>query len=1529
MSRAYPAPQGLYDPRNEHDGCGVGFLVDLKGRKSHKIVRDGIAALINLDHRGACGCEANTGDGAGILVQIPHEFLVTRCERLGIELPEPGRYGVGMFFAAPEPARQAAGLAAVEKIVREEGLPFLGWRRLKTDNASLGESAKAVEPAVFQCYIGSNYGDDTDRFERKLYVVRKRFEAENALTGDDHTYFYFPSLSCRTVVYKGMLTPTQVPAYYADDLDDPAFTSALCMFHSRFSTNTFPSWELAHPYRMISHNGEINTLRGNINWMRAREALLESDLYEPGDVKKLLPIVREGLSDTACLDNAVELLAKSGFGLARAMMMLIPEAWENHETMSQVKKDFYAYHSCLMEPWDGPASVAFTDGRAIGAVLDRNGLRPSRYCVTKDGLVVMASESGVLDIPPDEVVLKGRLEPGKMFLVDLEQGRIVGDEELKHQIASEQPYHRWLTEHMPRLEDLPAAPHVLGPNPRSLLQRQLSFGYTLEDLKYILGPMSSNAEEAIGSMGTDTPLAVLSDRPQPLFNYFKQLFAQVTNPPLDAIREELVTSVVTGIGGEGNLLQPRPESARQIRVETPILDNDELARLKQLHGWRGFHAHTISMLFPAAEGAAGMERRLEEIFREAVAAIRARANLIILSHRYVGPDLAPIPSLLACSGLHHHLVREGLRTRCGLILEAGDAREVHHFALLLGYGAGSINPYLAFETIDDMIRQGLVKSDIDHKEAVKRYRKAIKKGVVKVMSKMGISTIQSYRGAQIFEAIGLNSAFVAKYFDKTPSRIEGVGLAEIAEEALYHHRRAYSDRQAGAPMLEEGGQYQWRRDGEYHLFNPETVFRLQHATRSGRYEIFKDYTRRVDEQNERLCTLRGLFEFRTEGRAPVPIEEVEPVESIVKRFATGAMSYGSISAEAHETLAIAMNRLGGKSNTGEGGEDPERFKPLPNGDSKRSAIKQVASGRFGVTSEYLVNADEIQIKMAQGAKPGEGGQLPGHKVYDWIAKVRYSTPGVGLISPPPHHDIYSIEDLAQLIYDLKNANPRARINVKLVAEVGVGTVAAGVAKAHSDVVLISGYDGGTGASPITSIKHAGIPWELGLAETQQTLVLNKLRDRIVVQTDGQMKTGRDVVVAALLGAEEYGFATAPLVVMGCIMMRVCHLDTCPVGIATQNPRLREKFAGQAEHVVNFFRFVAEEVRELMARLGFRTMDEMIGRSDLLDTRKAIDHYKARGLDFSRIFHRPEAGEGVAVRRVVEQDHGLESSLDVTTLVPHCLPALERGEPVQGEFSIRNVNRTVGTILGSELTRRYGGAGLPDDTIKLKFNGAAGQSFGAFLPRGITLTLEGDANDYVGKGLSGGKLIVYPDKTAPFLAEENIVIGNVALYGATGGRAFFRGRAGERFCVRNSGALAVVEGVGDHGCEYMTGGVAVVIGPTGRNFAAGMSGGTAFVLDEDGQFRRRCNLEMVDIEPFQEPEDVELVRDLLIQHAGYTGSAVAARLLNTWEWASTRFVKVMPIDYRRVLMARKQAEQEAVATEPVAGGALTEGKTIHR
>ncbi len=1510
MSPGLPPAQGLYDPRNEHDSCGVGFIVDLKGRKSHGLIRDGLAALSNMNHRGACGCENNTGDGAGILIQVPHDFFTARVGALGIKLPAPEHYGVGAFFTSPVPAQQRYGMDLFERIVAAEGQKFLGWRPIRTDGSSLGETARAVEPVMWHAFVGRGPTiGDSESFERKLYVIRKRFERENEESGlDDHRYFYFSSLSCRTLVYKGMLTTLQLAVYFADDLEDMRLRSALCMFHSRFSTNTFPSWQLAHPYRLISHNGEINTLRGNINWMKAREALFDSKLYEPGDIPKIKPIIREGLSDTACLDNALELLVRSGYSLPHAMMMLIPEAWENHESMSQVKKDFYTYHSCLMEPWDGPAAVTFCDGKSIGAVLDRNGLRPSRYVITDDDRVIMASEVGALEFPPEKIVKKGRLEPGKMFLVDLEQGRIVDDEELKHAIASAKPYGKWARQYMVRLSDLPPVPELPPADHDTLLERQMAFGYTLEDIKFILGPMGQSGEEAVGSMGNDAPLAVLSDRAQPLFNYFKQLFAQVTNPPLDAIREELVTSVFTGAGAERNLLEPTPEACRQIALDSPILANDELARIKRLDNWRGFKAVTLPIIFVAADGADGLKAALDSLIENACAAIEQGANLIVLSDRGANALMAPIPSLLACSGLHHEMVRKGLRAKAGLLIECGDAREVHHFALLLGYGAGTINPYLAFETLDGMIRQGIIKG-IDHHDAVRLYRKAIKKGVVKVMSKMGISTIQSYRGAQIFEAIGLNEEFVSRYFDKTASRVSGIGLAEIAAETLYHHRRAFGSRDVRPAWLLEGGQYQWRRDGEYHLFNPETVFRLQHSTQSGRYDIFKKYTRMIDEQNERLCTLRGLFQFRPGKRRPVPIEEVEPVESIVKRFASGAMSYGSISAEAHETLAIAMNRLGAKSNTGEGGEDPARYARPAGGDSRNSAIKQVASGRFGVTSEYLVSADELQIKMAQGAKPGEGGQLPGHKVWPWIAKVRHSTPGVGLISPPPHHDIYSIEDLAQLIYDLKNSNPKARISVKLVAEMGVGTVAAGVAKAHSDVVLISGHDGGTGASPLTSIKHAGIPWELGLAETQQTLVLNKLRDRIIVQTDGQLKTGRDVVIAALLGAEEFGFATSPLVVMGCVMMRVCHLDTCPVGIATQNPELRQKFRGQAVHVVNFFKFIAQEVRELMAEQGFRTVADMVGRSDILDTRRAIDHYKARGLDFSKIFYRPDVGPDVAVRKIRDQEHGLESSLDYKTLLPACKPAIEHGRPVSLAYPIRNVDRTVGTILGSELTRRYGAAGLPDDTIQLKFTGSAGQSFGAFIPRGITLTLEGDSNDYIGKGLSGGKIIAFPPRTARFVAEDNVLIGNVALYGATSGQAFFRGQAGERFCVRNSGAFSVVEGAGDHCCEYMTGGAVVVIGPTGRNFAAGMSGGRAFVFDENGDFPSRCNHAMVDLEPLTEHADLLLLRDLLIQHAGYTGSRVAARLLGDWESSIGKFVKVMPRDYRRVLQQEKEKERE--------------------
>jgi glutamate synthase (NADPH/NADH) large chain len=1503
--------QGLYDPAYEHDSCGVGFVVDIAGRKSHGIVRKALRVLINLLHRGACGCEPNTGDGAGILVQMPDRFLRRECARLGLTLPAVGHYGAGLVFLPREPMQADKVRALLHSIVEEEGQTLLGWRDVPTDDHLLGDSARAVEPRIKQVFVGRGPAvRDRAHFERKLYVIRRLFE--KAMVGLDipeRTFAYVPSLSCNTLIYKGMLSADQIETMYPD-LIDPDMESALALVHQRFSTNTFPSWPLAHPYRYIAHNGEINTLRGNINWMRAREALCRSDVLDDTDLRKVLPVTRDGLSDTATFDNVLEFLVMNGRPLPHAILMMIPEPWQNHESMSAERRAFYEFHASLMEPWDGPASIAFTDGTVIGAVLDRNGLRPSRYYVTTDGLVIMASEVGVLDIPPEQIAVKERLHPGKIFLIDTAQGRIIDDEEIKAGLAAEHPYADWLRDNVVRLAELPA--QALPPTDHdSVLTRQLAFGYTHEDLRLLLGPMARAGEEPIGSMGTDTALAVLSDRPRPLYDYFKQLFAQVTNPPLDQIREELVTSMESTIGPEGNLLRASPESCRQIVIPDPVLSNEEVAKLRHVrHPW--FRSVTLPMLYPVADGAAGLERALAELQARASDALDAGHNIVILSDRGVTRERAAIPSLLATAAVHHHLVKTGERTRCGLVVETGDAREVHHVCLLIGYGAGAVNPWVAFETLDDLIEQGALPG-VDRVKAVRNYIKALNKGILKVMAKMGISTLQSYCGAQIFEAVGLNRDVIDRYFTGTASRVSGIGVDVIAEEVRRRHQDAFPSRPAGHAELDWGGEYQWRRDGEYHLFNPDTVFKLQHATRSGQARIFREYTRLVDDQSRQLATLRGLFTFKAAER-PVPLDEVEGVEAILARFATGAMSYGSISQEAHETLAIAMNRLGGKSNTGEGGEDSARYVRDANGDSRRSAIKQVASGRFGVTSEYLVNANDLQIKMAQGAKPGEGGQLPGHKVYPWIARVRHSTPGVGLISPPPHHDIYSIEDLAQLIHDLKNSNPRARISVKLVAEVGVGTVAAGVAKAHSDVVLISGHDGGTGASPLTSLKHGGIPWELGLAETQQVLVLNKLRDRIIVQTDGQLKTGRDVAIAALLGAEEYGFSTAPLVVMGCIMMRVCHLNTCPVGVATQDPRLRAKFAGKPEFVETFFRFIAEEVREIMALLGFRTIDEMIGRADRLDFRPAVEHWKAKGLDLSPLLHRPAVGPDVAIRKVVEQDHGLEKSLDMTTLVPLCRPALERGEPVDVRLPIRNVNRTVGTILGYEVTSRHGAAGLPDDTIRLHFSGSAGQSFGAFVPRGVTLTLEGDANDYLGKGLSGGKIVVYPPREATFVPEENILVGNVVLYGATSGEAYFRGVAGERFAVRNSGAATVVEGVGDHGCEYMTGGRVVVIGRTGRNFAAGMSGGVAYVLDEAGDFKRRCNLGMVDLEPLVDVEDVEWVKDLLSRHIRYTQSAVAARLLVNWERSREKFVKVMPKDYKRVLAAIKKAQETGMSAD---------------
>jgi glutamate synthase (ferredoxin) len=1520
-----PPKQGLYDPRYEHDACGVGFVVNIKGKKSHEIVQQALTVLLNLDHRGARGSEINTGDGAGILIQLPHKFFQKVFAQKGLELPAPGEYGVAMIFCPPDEEECGECLRRFEQIVEEEGQHFLGWRTVPTDGATLGETARLGEPIVHQAFIGRNLNGsakDDLAFERKLYVIRKRAEHSirysNVYPGDR---FYISSLSCRTIVYKGMLLPEQVPAFYPD-LSDPDMESALALVHSRFSTNTFPSWERAHPYRYIIHNGEINTLRGNVNWMFARQSTFESELFGD-DLAKVLPVISNDGSDSAMFDECLEFLSLSGRSLPHAMMMMIPEPWSGHATMSDEKKAFYEYHSTLMEPWDGPASIAFTDGTVVGATLDRNGLRPSRYYVTKDDLVIMASEVGVLNIPADRILYKRRLQPGRMFLVDTAQGRIIADDEIKQQMATEHPYREWLDKYLVHLGDLPTPPHVEGPDHETVMQRQQAFGYTFEALRVLVTPMAKDGVEPLGAMGNDTPLAVLSDQPQLLYNYFKQLFAQVTNPPIDAIREELVTATDVYMGTELNLLETRPENCHQIKIKYPILTNEELAKIRYLEQ-PGFKSTTLPMLFPILAGAAGLEAALEEMYAKAKAAIADGVNVIILSDRGVNADMAPIPALLAMSGLHHYLIREELRTQVALIVESGEPREVHHFALLIGYGATAVNPYLVYETISDMVRQGTL-TDTTEEKAVGKYIKAAVKGVVKVLSKMGISTMQSYCGAQIFEALGLSQALVDKYFTWTPSRVEGIGLTEIFQEVALRHRAAFPERQTNGHVLPAGGDYQWRSDGERHLFNPQTIHFLQRATRDNNYAIFKKYSALVDEQSREMTTLRSLLEFKFAAE-PIPLDEVESVESICKRFKTGAMSYGSISQEAHEAMAIAMNRIGGKSNTGEGGEDPARYTLEANGDSKNSAIKQVASGRFGVTSEYLVNAQELQIKMAQGAKPGEGGQLPGRKVYPWIAKVRHSTPGVGLISPPPHHDIYSIEDLAELIHDLKNSNPRARINVKLVSEVGVGTVAAGVAKGHADVILISGHDGGTGASPQTSIKHAGLPWELGLAETNQTLVLNNLRSRVRLETDGQLKTGRDLAIAALLGAEEYGFATSPLVALGCIMMRVCHLDTCPVGVATQNPELRKKFTGDPQHVVNFMVFMAQELREYMAKLGFRTIDEMIGRTDVLQARGDVEHWKAKGIDLTPILYRPDMPESVGRYCQIPQDHGLEKSLDMQTLLDLCAPALERGDPVSATLPIRNINRVVGTILGSEVTRRYAREGLPEDTILLRFQGSAGQSFGAFVPKGITLVLEGDGNDYFGKGLSGGKLIAYPQDGATFVAEENIIIGNVALYGATDGEAYIRGMAGERFGVRNSGVTAVVEGVGDHACEYMTGGRVVVLGPTGRNFAAGMSGGIAYVLDETGDFELRYNNEMVDLEKLDDPAEMVEVEALIRRHGEYTASAVAARVLADWDAMVPKFVKIYPRDYRRMLEAIAEVEAEGLSGEEALMAAFERNKS---
>ncbi|MBL8266660.1 glutamate synthase large subunit [Steroidobacter sp.] len=1503
-----PEKQGLYDPAFEHDACGVGFVVDIKGRKSHKILQQGLQVLTNLDHRGACGAETNTGDGAGVLLQMPHQFLVTVAKKSRIELPEPEHYGCGIVFLPRNPTLRRRIEERFEQIVQSEGQTVLGWRTVPTNNSSLGDTAKSCEPYMRQVFVARNPElPDALAFERKLYVIRKRAYTEiRTSTMEGAASWYVASLSYKTLVYKGMLLTEQLGPYFPD-LQDPSMETAIALVHSRFSTNTFPSWDRAHPYRYVAHNGEINTVRGNANWMHAREALFQSEAFGD-DMEQILPIINPNGSDSAMFDNTLELLVLAGRSLPHAMMMMIPEPWSNHQNMEDSKRAFYQYHSSLMEPWDGPAAIAFTDGKAIGAVLDRNGLRPSRYYVTKDDLVVMASEAGVLDIAPENILLKGRLQPGRMFLVDTEQGRIVEDEEIKKAVTTERPYRQWLNDHLVHVNDLPPAPEVPAPDHDTLLQRQIAFGYTFEDERIILAPMAQSGVEAVGSMGNDTPLAVLSNKPRLLYDYFKQLFAQVTNPPIDSIREEIITSAETRLGSEGNLLNPQPADCRRLELKWPIVTNEEFAKLRRMD-LPGLRVGVLPSLFRVTRGEKGLVKSMEEIRLMARRMIEEEeVNVLILSDRGVNKEFAPIPALLAVAGLHHYLIREGLRTRVSLVIETGEAREVHHFALLIGYGVSAINPYVAFETIDGMIRDERLVN-IDHKSACKNLVKAATKGIIKVMAKMGISAIQSYRGAQVFEAVGLRQDVIDEYFTWTASRVGGIGMDVIAQEVLVRHRAAFPERPTDRHTLPVGGQYQWRADGEYHLFNPESIHRLQKSVRNGNFNQFKEYSKLVNEQAANLCTLRGLLDFKF-GDA-VPLEEVEPVEAIMKRFKTGAMSYGSISSEAHETLAIAMNRIGGKSNTGEGGEDPARFKPMANGDSKNSAIKQVASGRFGVTSEYLVSANEIQIKMAQGAKPGEGGQLPGTKVYPWIAKTRHTTAGVGLISPPPHHDIYSIEDLAELIHDLKNANRRARISVKLVAEVGVGTVAAGVAKAHADVVLVSGHDGGTGASPQTSLAHAGLPWELGLAETHQTLVMNNLRSRIAVETDGQLKTGRDVIVAALLGAEEYGFATAPLVATGCIMMRVCHLNTCPAGIATQDPRLREKFAGKPEHVVNFMRFIAMEMRELMAQLGFRSIEEMIGRVDRLEPRKAVSHWKAKGLDFSNLLYQPDSGEGSPRFKQMEQDHGLEKSLDVTQLLDICEPAIERGEKVVAELAIRNVNRVVGTITGSEITRKYGAVGLPEDKIQIRFKGSAGQSLGAFLPRGMTFFLEGDANDYVGKGLSGGKLILYPPAGSTFKSYENIIIGNVALYGATSGEAYIGGMAGERFCVRNSGVHAVVEAVGDHGCEYMTGGRVIVLGPAGRNFGAGMSGGVAYVLDEHGDFHTKVNKEMVDVGPLSEPEEIAAVGAMIERHYGYTKSARARQVLDNWNEFVKKFVRVLPRDYSRMLACIARAHEQGL------------------
>ena len=1492
-----PPAQGLYDPATERDACGIGFVASIRGEKSHTIVEQGIQILINLTHRGACGCDPETGDGAGVLIQIPHQFFARECEMLNFELPGPGEYGVGMTFLPVEKQPRLNCEGVLERIIQEEGLTVLGWRDTPVNGDAIGRVARASQPYIQQIFVARPAEMHEDTFERKLYVVRKRAESEIAASDiEDKEFFYIPSLSARTIVYKGLLLAPQIANFYGE-LSDPDVRSALCLVHQRFSTNTFPSWKLAHPYRYVAHNGEINTLKGNVAWMRARQSILDTPLFGD-DIKKLFPIIEPGGSDSASFDNAVELLFQSGRSLPHVMAMLIPEAWSGNPHMKPEKRAFYEYHCSLMEPWDGPAAIAFTDGRVIGATLDRNGLRPGRYVVTDDDLVVAASETGVLPIPPERIKHKGRLQPGKMFLVDTVQGRIIADKEIKKALSSRQPYGEWLKENQITLDQLPEPMRVHPSDHSTMLARQRAFGYTAEDMKMILEPMAVKGEEPIGSMGTDTPLACLNDKPQPLFNYFKQLFAQVTNPPIDPIREEMVMSLISYIGTERNILDETPENCHTLKLQHPLLTNRDLEKLRRVS--RGdLLAITLPALFRASDGEAGLRSALDELSKRASLAVKSGYTLLILSDRGVDKDYAPIPSLLALAAVHNLLVREETRTLVALIIESGEPREVMHFALLIGYGASAINPYLALETLEDLSARAYFPTGLTPDVAVKHFIKGINKGLLKTFSKMGISTLQSYRGAQVFEAIGLNKDLVNAYFSGTTSRVGGVGLDVLAREAQMRHEFAFRPLTEAETELALGGSYHYRINGEYHLLNPLTISKLQHSVRDESFKTFQEFTDLIDKQNENLATLRSLMKFK-KARKPVSIDQVEPAKDIVKRFTTGAMSFGSISKEAHETLAIAMNRMGGKSNTGEGGEDEARYKPDANGDSRRSAIKQVASARFGVTTNYLVNADELQIKMAQGAKPGEGGQLPGHKVDDVIARLRHSIPGVGLISPPPHHDIYSIEDLAQLIYDLKNTNPKARISVKLVSEIGVGTVAAGVAKAHADVVLISGDSGGTGASPLSSIKHAGVPWELGLAETQQVLLMNDLRSRIRVQTDGKLQTGRDVVIAALLGAEEFGFSTAPLVTLGCIMLRKCHLNTCSVGIATQDPELRSKFAGKPEHVINYFFFVAEQVRQYMADLGFKKFDDMVGRVDMLDMQPAVNHWKARGIDLSAILYNPPLPGRVARHCVQPQDHGLDQALD-HELIKRSKAAIENREPVTLDLGIRNVHRTVGAMLSGEIARRYGSEGLPGDTIRIQFEGSAGQSFGAFLSKGVTMTLEGDANDYVGKGLSGGRLVVRPPKTSTFAAEENILIGNVVLYGATSGEAFFNGVAGERFAVRNSGSTAVVEGVGDHGCEYMTNGLVVVLGSCGRNFAAGMSGGIAYVFDERGDFTEiRCNLASVDLESVIEPRDVDLIHGLIQKHFDLTGSKRAKHILDNWMEMLPRFIKIFPHEFKRVL-----------------------------